>query len=490
MGCGVSVDKKNQYPVLDRSTQTHWGWTLDPHIARIPPVKADHFVPVLALGKGKFGMVFLSLHKPSNTTGNPHNNKFVAIKFIPKVIIHECKAVDRIQGELDIVHAMSHPFILHCFGTFDAPSALGIVFEAAMGGELYTRIRKLHTSIAERKGVSIDNIVRFYAAEIALALHYLHDVMHICYRDLKPENILIDHAGHVKLCDFGFAVRLSTSSVSTSLTSVSTALASTGGGVSPYTSGGVINNSSMYSQLQKPASASTVSQASSQSPSRVSTPDRAAGHGAEKRVAAINPHQYEHTANCSHSGAVFPNTLSAATTEFSSPAHDFDVSKHPTLYDGCGTAMYVAPEIAGGFMKQAHSYPVDWWGLGIIIYEMFVGTAPFGDTDKMSKFEIFNNILQNEPKYPFHILGEAVSLPARSLISGLLDKDATRRLKYNTFRTHEFMKCMNFEAVFDKRIRPPWIPEIEEVPTLVNNLDARSSKSMKGMVENRDDIAQ
>jgi len=484
MGCGASTEKKHQYPVLERPTQTHWGWTLDPHIARIPPVKPDHFQPVLALGKGKFGIVFLALHKPSNNTANPQNNKFVAIKFIPKTIIHECKAQERVQGELDIIHAMSHPFVLHCFGTFDAPSALGIVFEVAMGGELYTRIRRIHTSKAERNGVTIEDICRFYAAEIALTLHYLHDVMHICYRDLKPENILIDHAGHVKLCDFGFAVRLGSNAVSSSLTSVSAAVAST---TNPN-AGGIINNRSLYSQLQKPSSGGT--QASSTSPTRVNTPDRAAGHGAEKRIAAINPHQYEHTSNAAHSGAVVPNTLSVATNEFSNASHDFDVQKNPSLYDGCGTAMYVAPEIAGGFMKQAHSFPVDWWGLGVIVYEIFVGTAPFGDTDKMSKFEIFHNILEKEQKYPFHVMGEAVSLQARSLIAGLLDKDATKRLKYNTFRTHEFMKCMNFEALFDKRIKPPWIPEIEEVPVLVGNLDSRSSKSTKGMIENRDDIAK
>ncbi len=43
------------------------------------------------------------------------------------------------------------------------------------------------------------------------------------------------------------------------------------------------------------------------------------------------------------------------------------------LTDGCGTAMYIAPEIAGGFMKQGHSFQVDWWSLGIILYEMLVG---------------------------------------------------------------------------------------------------------------------
>lgn len=53
--------------------------------------------------------------------------------------------------------------------------------------------------------------VRFYAAEILLALETLHENK-IIYRDLKPENVVIDASGHVKLIDFGFAKRLCSSS--------------------------------------------------------------------------------------------------------------------------------------------------------------------------------------------------------------------------------------------------------------------------------------
>lgn len=110
------------------------------------------------------------------------------------------------------------------------------MFEFAYGGELYNKMKKDHKFP--------ENVAKFYFIEIASALHYLHDEMNVVYRytlnlqtgdsfivhyfgttdlwlfyscelrlyfyrDLKPENILIDINGHVKLCDFGFAVPLS-----------------------------------------------------------------------------------------------------------------------------------------------------------------------------------------------------------------------------------------------------------------------------------------
>lgn len=71
-----------------------------------------------------------------------------------------------------------------------------MLLEYALGGELFTYLRRI--------GKFSNNMAKFYAAEIVLALEYMH-AHNIVYRDLKPENLLLDAKGHMKIADFGFA---------------------------------------------------------------------------------------------------------------------------------------------------------------------------------------------------------------------------------------------------------------------------------------------
>jgi serine/threonine protein kinase len=70
--------------------------------------------------------------------------------------------------------------------------------EYAYGGELFRRMKTVHKMKEDES--------RFYFCEIASVLKYLHEDLNVVFRDLKPENVLIDYEGHIKLCDFGFAV--------------------------------------------------------------------------------------------------------------------------------------------------------------------------------------------------------------------------------------------------------------------------------------------
>lgn len=72
-----------------------------------------------------------------------------------------------------------------------------MVMEYIPGGELFSYLRRLKRFE--------ESTAQFYAAEVVLALEYLHTEMNVIYRDLKPENLLITKNGHIKITDFGLS---------------------------------------------------------------------------------------------------------------------------------------------------------------------------------------------------------------------------------------------------------------------------------------------
>lgn len=89
--------------------------------------------------------------------------------------------------------------IIYRFCTFQDDTNLYMLLEYVVGGELFSHLR--------RAGRFTNDMTRFYASEIVLAIEYLHS-KNIIYRDLKPENLLIDHQGHIRITDFGFAKKI------------------------------------------------------------------------------------------------------------------------------------------------------------------------------------------------------------------------------------------------------------------------------------------
>jgi protein kinase A len=82
------------------------------------------------------------------------------------------------------------------WGTFQDSHNLYMVMDYIPGGELF--------SVLRRSQRFPDHVAKFYAAEVTLAIEYLHR-KDMIYRDLKPENLLLDAQGHIKITDFGFA---------------------------------------------------------------------------------------------------------------------------------------------------------------------------------------------------------------------------------------------------------------------------------------------
>lgn len=120
-------------------------------------------------------------------------------------------------------------------------------------------------------------------------------------------------------------------------------------------------------------------------------------------------------------------------------------------YGRCGTPDYLAPEIILG---DPHGPPVDYWALGIILYEMLVGFPPFND-DTVDA--IFDNIIERQILWPD---GEkCLSAEAMDLIDKLLDSDPTTRMSWEGIKFHPFFNGINWDTILESI--PPFVPTLE-----------------------------
>eukprot|EP00073_Rattus_norvegicus_P047232 XP_017449392.1 PREDICTED: serine/threonine-protein kinase Sgk3 isoform X1 [Rattus norvegicus] len=123
------------------------------------------------------------------------DGKFYAVKVLQKKIVLNRKEQKHIMAERNVLlKNVKHPFLVGLHYSFQTTEKLYFVLDFVNGGELFFHLQR-ERSFPEPRA-------RFYAAEIASALGYLHSIK-IVYRDLKPENILLDSMGHVVLTDFG-----------------------------------------------------------------------------------------------------------------------------------------------------------------------------------------------------------------------------------------------------------------------------------------------
>ena len=148
----------------------------------------DSFEVGRALGKGKYGNVYLAREKESGVV--------VALKVIFKKQVDRHAIYDQLRDEVEIQSRLRHPGVLRLYGYFHDDKRVYLVLELATGGELYKRLQ------AEER-FSEAQTAR-WIAQIADALRVVHENK-VIHRDIKPENLLLDAEDNLKIADFGWS---------------------------------------------------------------------------------------------------------------------------------------------------------------------------------------------------------------------------------------------------------------------------------------------
>lgn len=261
-------------------------------------------------------------------------------------------------------------------------------------------------------------LCRFYAAEVLVALEYLH-LLGIIYRDLKPENVLVRSDGHIMLTDFDLSL-------------CSDAMAA-------------VESSSPDFILD---------------PSSISSP--AGGGVADSPRAMMTPF------SCISNRLFRSKKIQTLSTNRMFVAEPVNARSCSFV----GTHEYVAPEVASG---RSHGNAVDWWALGIFMYEMIYGRTPFaGASNEIT----LRNIVKKPLAFPTDAPNSLSEYHARNLISGLLNKDPNRRLGSKRgaadVKTHPFFKSLNFALI--RSVAPPAVPGISRQKTTKKSSSAVEKK--------------
>lgn len=287
---------------------------------------------IRVIGRGSYAKVLLVRLKK--------NDQVYAMKVVKKELVHDDEDIDWVQTEKHVFEqASSNPFLVGLHSCFQTTSRLFLVIEYVNGGDLMFHMQRQRKLPEEH--------ARFYAAEICVALNFLHE-RGIIYRDLKLDNVLLDADGHIKLTDYGMCKE----------------------GLGP----------------------------------------------------------------------------GDTTSTF------------------CGTPNYIAPEILRG---EEYGFSVDWWALGVLMFEMMAGRSPFDiitdNPDMNTEDYLFQVILEKPIRIP-----RFLSVKASHVLKGFLNKDPKERLGcrpqtgFSDIKSHAFFRSIDWDLLEKKQALPPFQPQITD----------------------------
>ena len=360
-----------------------------PRRSKIPSI--SDFEIMKPISRGAFGKVYLAKKRTTQD--------LYAIKILKKEDMVRKNMVNHALAERRVLTLSQTPYVVKLYYAFQSAEYLYLVMEYLIGGDLSSLLQVYQTFP--------EDMARMYVAEVALALEYLHS-NGITHRDLKPDNMLLTADGHIKLTDFG---------------------------LSKIT----IQDKDMYSGSSDDPLASL--RRHHKNTSR-DTFDEKTGGASGSQASVATSGAGGGTGGPAGSDA---NIATFGRTRSRRGAPGAKTSSRALL----GTPDYLAPELLLG---KGHTNAVDWWALGVCMFEFLAGYPPFMDNDSES---IFRNILSYAVQWPEG--GDAgISDCARDVVTKLLNPNAETRLRSDELKKHTFFAEINWTDLRDQPA--PFIP--------------------------------
>ncbi|KHN38654.1 Protein kinase G11A [Glycine soja] len=252
--------------------------------------------------------VYLAVPKEGN------DGAVFAAKVMEKEDLARRNKEGRARTEREILEMLDHPFLPTLYASIHTPKWLCFLTLFCPGGDLHV----LRQRFPNKR--FLESAVRFYASEVLLALEYLH-MLGVIYRDLKPENVLIRSDGHIMLTDFDLSLKCDDSTSTAQIISDQKTLPT------------VPRNNSHVEPARATSSSCMISN-------------------------CIVP-----TASCFNP----KRSRKKKQTHFNGPTFVAEPVNVRSM-SFVGTHEYLAPEIVSG---EGHGSAVDWWTLGIFMFELF-----------------------------------------------------------------------------------------------------------------------
>ncbi|CAO1618301.1 unnamed protein product [Jaminaea pallidilutea] len=459
------------------------------------------------ISKGAFGSVYLARKR---TTGD-----YYAIKVLKKSDMIAKNQITNVKAERMILMTQTQsPFVVKLYFTFQSKDYLYLVMEYLPGGDC--------ASLCKMLGGLEEPWARQYIAEVVNGLESLH-ARGVVHRDLKPDNLLIDQKGHLKLTDFGLSKigllgRQTRASVPAagSRHHKSDSSASSVGTSAP----GLVRSESVRSGTgqagglsQSPSGSSPMTPGSlgmGRSPAfyvgsqvgRIASSEKDGGESSDAEPVSAwaggEPHRVPYVPSGIDSPSLHP--FDAATspplngpqmTPYPSlpldsrghlAAAQIDTDNRAGVHHGqspagssqqqakkfVGTPDYLAPESILGIGMDDKA--VDWWALGVILYEFLYGYPPFhAETPEL----VFDNILSRNIDWEEDSI--EISPAARDLMERLMCTDRNGRLGSSGIeevKAHPFFNGVDWENVV--AAEGPFVPQISD-PESTDYFDLRGA---------------